>query len=214
MVLAPYFLDLSEPAPRLHLAAFPPDSCANLAQSLFGLELSRLALVKAFHPSGSADSLAPVSTGLDWVSEYGSCASLPGHATATTLRDAVAQARGPLSARIASSAHLRGADAGLTAAAGAPTGTDLGMLHCRIFVQNRGMQVGEWPAGVCKYDASRRADDFWVYGVLPSTSDLRPIHTLQNNIPESSRRLPTSLWHSSPACGPVRDAPGAMQTCT
>jgi hypothetical protein len=85
-------------------AALPAPACAALSSRLYDLELSRLSLVKAFHPSGSAESIAPVATGLDWLCQYGACAKLAGHSAATTLRQAVAASRGPLSARVASSA--------------------------------------------------------------------------------------------------------------
>jgi hypothetical protein len=100
-------------------AAFPAPACAALSSRLYDLELSHLSLVKAFHPSGSAESLAPVSTGLDWVCQYDACAKLAGHTAATTLHEAVATCRGPLSARVASSAHLA-----VQEAAGASSGAD------------------------------------------------------------------------------------------
>lgn len=86
-------------------AALPAPVCAALSSRLYDLELSHLSLVKAFHPSGSAESLAPVATGLDWVCQYGACAKIAGHTAATTLHSAVVVSRGPLSARVASSAH-------------------------------------------------------------------------------------------------------------
>lgn len=104
-------LDLSGGSARLLTSAMPAGMCASVSGEVYGLEISRLALVKAFHPSGSADSLAPVASGLDWLCELGSCASLPGHTAATTLRQAVEMARGPLSARVASHAPTRQATA-------------------------------------------------------------------------------------------------------
>ena len=79
-ILAPGLLSLGG-APLLLRSALPPDRCAALAACLNDLELSKLALVKAFHPSGSAESLAPPAVGLAWVYEYGACAGVAGRSS-------------------------------------------------------------------------------------------------------------------------------------
>ena len=101
-------LRMSSPVPWLHKAAFDGCELVALADRIDELQLADMPLVKAFDRYNGADQFARRGAATQWVCEGPGCATLHGHNSTTTISEAVARTRAPLSARVAVAAAPEG----------------------------------------------------------------------------------------------------------